>query len=288
MNPVLGGGLTALGWGAADFMARFTGTALGHATALLAMLGTSAVAMSVVAWWLGIDLPPAEPRSWPVLLMGLGLMLATLLLYRALVRGPVTLVAPIVGSFPAFNLALALALGVRPSALEWLAMLAVMLGVLTVARAARHFESDARYPREHLRATVWISLASALLFAVTVAAGQEAGQRFGELAAVCTARWVGFAGCALLLFARRVRPRVPLAWWPAVISQGLLDGGAYLALVSASQGPGSALTAVVASTFSAVTVVLARLVIRERMSWGQWIGIVVIVAGVAALSWLRA
>ncbi|MDX1431785.1 MAG: DMT family transporter [Gammaproteobacteria bacterium] len=287
MNPVLGGGLTALGWGTADFVARFTGTALGHVTALFAMLGTSAAVMSAIVWWLGIELPAPGPAWWPILLMGLGLMLATMLLYQGLVRGPVTVVAPIVGSFPAFNLALALVLGARPALLEWLAMLAVMAGVITVARAARHFEREARYAREHLRATIWISIASAALFALTVAAGQEAALRFGELEAVCAARWVSFACCALMLAARREMPRVGLRWWPVVVCQGLLDGGAYLALVSASEGPASALTAVVASTFSAVTVVLARVVMREGMSWAQWGGVALILGGVAGLSWLR-
>lgn len=287
MSPVLGGGLTALGWGAADFMARFTGTALGPVTAMFAMLGTSAAVMTGIAWGLDLRVPDPGPAWWPVLLMGVGLMLATMLLYQGLVRGPVTVVAPIVGSFPAFNLALALGLGMRPSAYEWLAMLVVMLGVLTVARAARHFESETRYGREHLRVTIWTSLASALLFAITVAAGQEAGLRLGGLEATCMARWVSFACAAVLLMARRERPRVPLRWWPMVIGQGMLDGGAYLALVSSSQGPQSALTAVVASTFSAVTVILARLIIREVMSWAQWGGIVLILAGVAGLAWLR-
>ena len=288
MNAVLGGGLTAIGWGTADFIARFTGTALGHVTALFAMLATSAAVMTGIAWWLELGFPAPGPAWWPALLMGLGLMLATMLLYQGLVRGPVTVVAPIVGSFPAFNLALALALGVRPTVPEWLAMLAVMLGVVTVARAARHFEAGARYHRGHLRITVWISIASALLFAITVAAGQEAGLRFGELESICMARWISVACCALALLARRELPRVPMRWWPLVVVQGLLDGGAYLALVSASQGPASALTAVVASTFSAITVLLARIVIREGMSWAQWAGIGLILTGVAALSWLRA
>jgi drug/metabolite transporter (DMT)-like permease len=41
---------------------------------------------------------------------------------------------------------------------------------------------------------------------------------------------------------------------------------------------------VVASSFGAVTVVLARLILREAMTWLQWAGIVLVVAGVAVLS----
>ena len=68
----------------------------------------------------------------------------------------------------------------------------------------------------------------------------------------------------------------------------MLDGGALVALMAGSQGAGSAVTAVLASTFSVVTVVLARIFIREAMSWGQWLGIAMVVVGVASLSGIQA
>jgi drug/metabolite transporter (DMT)-like permease len=45
---------------------------------------------------------------------------------------------------------------------------------------------------------------------------------------------------------------------------------------------------VVASSFAAVTVLLARFVLKEPMSLAQWAGIAIIVVGVGALSALRA
>ena len=50
-----------------------------------------------------------------------------------------------------------------------------------------------------------------------------------------------------------------------------------------SQGPGAEITAVAASGFGGVTVVLARIFLGEAMSGRQWAGIVVIFAGVAVL-----
>ena len=120
------------------------------------------------------------------------------------------------------------------------------------------------------------------------AAGQEAGAAFGELQAVCLARWVSIAACLLWFVGRRERPLVPIRWWPVLAAQGLLDGGAYLALVSASEGAGSAIVAVLASTFSAVVVVLARVVLREHISALQWGGIALILLGVGTLSALQA
>ncbi len=288
MNAALGGVLAALSWGSADFIARFTGGALGHVNALFGMLATSALVLTGLVLVMDLAIVPSMAGWWQVLLMGAGVTLATLLLYQALVRGPVTIAAPIAGTFPAFNILLALALGVRPTALEWAAMAAVMVGVFVVARSARHYETSGHYTRAQLRSTVLISLGASFSFAVTVAAGQEAGAIYGDVQAVFLGRWISLACCILLLGARRELPCIPLGWWPLLGVQGVLDGSALVAVVAGSQGAASAATAVLASSFSAVTVVLARIFIRETMSWGQWSGIAIILAGVATLSGLQA
>lgn len=288
MNAALGGILAALAWGSADFIARFTGGAVGHVNALFGMLAASAIVLTGVVVFMDLPLADLSTGWWLLLLTGVGLMLATLLLYQSLVRGPVTVAAPIAGTFPAFNILLALALGVRPNPLEWAAMAAVMAGVLIVARSARHFETRGDYSRAQIRVTVVIALAASFMFAVTVAAGQEAGAIYGDVQAVFLGRWISLACCAVLLAVRREAPRIPLRWWPALGAQGVLDGTALVALLAGSEGAGSAITAVLASTFSAVTVVLARIFIREAMSWGQWLGIAIILIGVATLSGLEA
>lgn len=287
MNAALGGVLAALAWGSADFIARFTGGAVGHVKALFGMLLASAVVLTGLVVFLDLRIASFGAGWWLLLLTGAGLMLATLLLYQCLVRGPVTVAAPIAGTFPAFNILLALLLGVRPSAAQWLAMAAVMAGVVVVARSAKHFETRGEFPRRHLRVTVALSLLASFMFAVTVAAGQEAGRVYGDVQAVFLGRWVSLVCCALLLMARREAPRIPLRWWPALGLQGVLDGSALLAVVAGSQGAASAVTAVLASTFSVVTVVLARVFLREAMSRGQWLGIVIVVFGVATLSALQ-
>ena len=287
ISPAIWGSMTALGWGCADFIARFTGRRMGHDVALLAMLGVSAVILALVVWQAPTPFDLADRRGWPLLgLTGLGVMLATLLLYWGLARGPVTVVAPIVGSYPAFNVALAVVLGVRPSALQWLAMAAVMAGVLVVVRASRSFEDEADYPPEALRKTIWIAAASAALFGIAVAAGQESAALYGELPTTFAVRWIGFLALAVFLVARRGALRVvaPRTWWPLLALQGLLDGAAYVALFAAGGAPGAEMAAVVSSAFSAVTVILARVFLREAMTWSQWAGIALIVGGVGVLS----
>jgi drug/metabolite transporter (DMT)-like permease len=284
MNPGLWGVLTALGWGSADFIARFTGRAMGHEVALLGMLSVGALVLTLMAWASGLSISWEPSGWWLLLLTGLGVMVATLLLYWGLARGPITVVAPLVGSYPALNVVFAVLLGVRPTTMQWGAMAVVLAGVVVVAGAARSFEDGEVVTRSHLRRTVTIALASALGFAVTVAAAQEAAKVYGEFQTVWAARWISLLAIALWLARRRRLPVLPRRWWPLLGLQGLLDGGAYLALLAGSHGAGAAIAVIVASAFSAVTVVLARLILREAMSWIQWGGILFVVGGVAVLS----
>ncbi len=284
MNPALWGLVTALGWGSADFIARFTGRGLGHQSALLGMLGISALAFVFLLWGSGMPLVFDLSGWWLLLLAGIGAMVSTLLLYWGLARGPVTIVAPLVGAYPAFNVVFAVALGVRPSALAWAAMAVVMAGILVVARAARSFEDPAVYTRAHLRKTIMIALASAFGFSITIAAAQHASLVYGELQTVAIARWISLLACAALFLIKREAPRLPMRWWPILTLQGLLDGGAYLALVAGGMGEGGEIANVDSSGFGAVTVLLARVFLREAMTWAQWGGIVMIVGSVAVLS----
>lgn len=58
MNAALGGVVAAVAWGSADFIARFTGGAVGHVNALFGMLVASAVVLTGVV--LVVDLPIGE------------------------------------------------------------------------------------------------------------------------------------------------------------------------------------------------------------------------------------
>jgi len=65
---------------------------------------------------------------------------------------------------------------------------------------------------------------------------------------------------------------------------GALDVGAFLAVVAAGNLPDPALATVTSSAFGAVTVILARVLLRERIAPVQLIGMVLIFGGVAVLA----
>ena len=285
MVAVLLGLVTALCWGCADFMARFTGRAVGPDVALAGMLVASAVLLTLLVAATSAPLIESVAGWYLILATGIGVMAATLLLYTGLARGPIGMVAPIVGAYPAFNILIGLAAGIVPSGWQWIAILTVMAGVAVVARFAPEPEEDVA---GDLRVTLVIALLAAMAFAGAISAGQAAARLHDELAVTAAARWVSVVAALGYLLARGRPVLVPAGWrWP-VAAQGALDGLAYIALFAAAHGPGSVIAAVVASSFAAVTVLLARFVLKEPMSLAQWAGIAMIVMGVAALSALRA
>ena len=287
MNQALWGTLAALGWGSADFAARISSRALGHANSLFGMLVVGSVVLTLWVAFTGTALVWTRSGLWLLGVTGVGVMAATLLLYHGLARGPVTVVAPIVGSYPALVVVIALLLGSRPSAIQWAAMAAIMAGVIVVARFAPAAEetgqADPIAPGGRRR-TVAIALASAACFALAISTGQAAAPIYGEVQTVWISRLISLASLAVLLLVRGEAPSLPFRWWPVLAAQGFCDSGAYLALFAGSQGPGAEITAVIASGFGAVTVVLARIFLGEAMSGRQWAGIVVIFAGVAVLA----
>lgn len=284
MTAGLYGLLAALGWGGADFIARFTGRAIGHQQALLGMLSVGAITISLIVFLFDIPFIFVISGWWLLLLTGIGTMVATLLLYWGLARGPVTIVAPIVGSFPIFNVILAVILGSRPENIIWIAIFAVFIGVWLVACASSHFESHPDYNRQHLRQTIIIALASSLAFGITIAAAQAASPIYGELQTVCIARWISLLSIALVFVWKKQVPIISLRCWPLIGLQGFMDTGAYVALAWSTRAENAEIAVVTASGFSIITVLLARYFLKEKMSWTQWCGVLFIVAGVVVLS----
>jgi drug/metabolite transporter (DMT)-like permease len=284
MNAALWGVASALGWGIADFAARFSGRRLGADVALFGMLLVGATALTIAV--LAIGLPPrASALGWTLVIgSGAATLVAMLLLYDGLARGPVTIVAPIVGAYPVVNIAFSLARGARPEALQWAAMAAVLAGVVIVARSAGRFESVEGLSAAAIRRSIGVALGAAVAFGFALGAAQEATPVFGELQTVWIGRIVSFVLLATLFAMRQRTPRIPAAWWPLLALQGLLDAGAYVTLLFGGHGPGSEIAVVVSSSFSVVTVVLARIFLREPMGALQWIGVAAIVGGVGGLS----
>jgi drug/metabolite transporter (DMT)-like permease len=210
MTAGLYGLIAALCWGSADFIARFTGRSIGHQQTIFGMIAVGTIALSLVFWWLELEIIPDFSRLWLLVISGVGIMYSTMLLYKALAMGPVTIVSPIVGSFPVFNVILAIILGARPDMVQWAAVISVLGGVWIVSYAADHFLHEIHYNEKLLRQAVLVALSASLGLGISVAASQEAARHYGELQTICASRWIGLITISLYFVYKKVLPRAVL------------------------------------------------------------------------------
>jgi drug/metabolite transporter (DMT)-like permease len=282
MISALLGLASALGLGTADFMARFSARALGATLTYAVVLLIGALGTTILILVTGAELVWSPYGCVVAVLHGISVSVMCVLLYEGIARGPVAVVAPIVATHPVPVLAVNVLMGVRPSAAQWAAMAVVILGGILISR---HAVSEVE-PSEAKanRTTLLIALGACLAYVAIVLTGQAATPIIGELQTMWIGRWSGLVFIAFVLIAQGARLRVPLNWWPFVGLQGGLDSLGYLAFLAGANSVAPHVTMVVASAFSVVTVLLAWVIIKERITRMQWIAIALIALGTAILS----
>ena len=271
-------------------MARFGTRALGARSVYLVVLAIGASALTLVVLVSDAPVRWSAPGMALSAVHGLSVVVMSVLLYTALARGPISMVAPIVAAHPVLVLAFAYATGARPEPGQWLAMAAIIAGVVWVARRAGsgpaegEGEGKVEGRRRARRITLLIAGGASVAHAAIIISGQAAVPYLGELQTTWVGRLVGLAALLALFALRRERPRCERSWVPFLVLLGFLDTGGYLALFAGSTGPHPEATAVAASTFGVVTVILARIVLRESITRTQWGAIALVFCGVAALA----
>jgi drug/metabolite transporter (DMT)-like permease len=290
----------ALLWGVADFCARGASRAAGTFRTLLFVEIIAIPALLLLTGPLGLIVLRAE--QWPFILaaaaVGLIILGGAGLLYRAFAVGKLALVSPIASAFAAVTALLAIATGERLAGLTLLGVIVTLVGVtlasssgeaapsgetkLAVASTQKRTLKRAFAPGllEALGAMLTFGVGYWLLdFIVPTLGGVTTAfiAKVGDLMAL---------GVIALVLAWRTphRPQTRLLlnqpFWLWVVPVALLDTAANIAY---NIGIVTALTSVVvtlSSLFSAVTVLLAWVVLRERLTLWQWVGVLTILLGV--------
>jgi uncharacterized membrane protein len=282
MISALFGMASALSLGGADFMARFSARALGAPLTYGFVLLVGALGTTIWLLVSGAELRWSPLGNGFAVVHGIFVAVMCILLYVALARGPIAVVAPIVAAHPALVLLVNVLAGVRPSALQWGAMIAILVGGIVITRSATSEPDGADAERN--RVTVLIAIGASVAYAGIFLTAQVSTPLIGALQTMWIGRCAGLVLIALILLIQGVRPRVPAAWLPFVSLQAGLDAAGYFTLLAGAKSAAPHITLVVASGFSVVTVLLARIVINEPVSKTQWAAIGLIAAGTALLT----
>jgi drug/metabolite transporter (DMT)-like permease len=296
-------GLTAaICWGVADFVVTRIARDLGVAQAFfyVQIIGMGLIGLLLLA---NPAIPAPTAGMW-MLVVGIGLfnLAGTLLLYRSFAIGTLALVSPIASAFAVISALLALLAGERPALLALLGALVLVGGVVIVSRAqhGEQTEDDGRrtkdgdavvlrpWPsvfRRRLPPGVPEAIGVALCFGISFWALDFVTPALGILWPVLVLRIVEAIAVVLFQLHRRTPPaRLTRSMAALVLVAAALDT---LAFVAFNLGISSAYTSIVtalASLFSAVTVLLAWAILRERLAPAQWAGVAIILAGVLLVS----
>jgi drug/metabolite transporter (DMT)-like permease len=286
MSSVLLGLVAALSWGVNDFLARFPSRAVGPLPTVLVVTFAGLLILTVWLLLSGHSIRISWPQLWLPAASGIFFTLSTLSLFAALALGPVSLVTPIAGSYPALAMIFSVAQGARPSLSQWLAVAAVLTGVVLVSRSGETYEQSGYIPPGKLKTIVALALCASLGSAVAQTSGQAAAVEIGEISAVWLARIFGLITIGAIYLMQRSRGELPGRWLPLLGLMGGLDVAALAAILAAGNLPDPAFATVVSSAFSAVTVILARAILKEPISPIQLLGMILIFGGVAGLAGL--
>jgi drug/metabolite transporter (DMT)-like permease len=266
----LGASLT---WGFADFFGPLKGRALGALRALVYVQLGGLVAIALI-----VGIRGKGPGDLAVLLAIPAAISGTLGLYayyRGMAVGAMSIVAPIAGISAAVPVVFGIATGDRPSTWQWLGIASALGGVFLASR------EPGRGGR--VAAGVGLALLAAVGFGGYFPPMHAAGHAdfwWASLIFRMTSTSVVLAVVAIRRPALAAPPtQVSLL---ALIGIGDMLGNLFFAAASTS-GLVS-ITSVLASLYPIVTVVLARLVLRERVARSQEAGIALTLAGVALIS----
>ena len=275
---ILFGLLTAICFGLSDFAVTQATRHIGVLQAMLAIQIGGVLIVGVVLVITG-QVPAQSPGTW-ALMAGIALLnfVGIALLYRSFTLGMLSLVSPIASSFAVVTAVLALSTGERPPVLTLLGTFLLIVGVVVVSRAKASTGSPSL-------AGIPEALGAALSFGVYFWSLKQVTPLLGEVWPVWVTRLVMLIGTLLMLSLRR---SFKLGWtWKILLlllMASMLESIGYLSFNLGISETYTTITTALASLYSAVTVLLAWLFLRERLSRAQTVGIAVVLAGVLFVS----
>jgi drug/metabolite transporter (DMT)-like permease len=271
--------LSAAFFGAADFIGGLA-SRRAHSYAVVVATGIAGLALlAVLIPLLPAATPSARDLAWGAA-SGLAGGVAIALLYRALAIGTMSVVAPVTAVCGVVLPVVAgLIVGERPSTLTGIGMLLALVAIVLVGQESEQAAgAGARASGPAIRLALFAGIAIGLFYLALAETSPEAG-----LWPLVAARAVSVSlfGVALIVGRHTLRMPAPLA--TLVIAGGVLDMVANALYLLATRGGPLGVVVVLSSLYPASTVLLARIILKERLSQLQLLGVVSAIVAVALI-----
>ena len=280
MTGVLGGLVAALCWGGATLCGSRASRIAGAAPALAwqALIGAILVLPMLLTHMHPV---PQNSQWWLLLIAGIALIVGLLMEFQGFRYGPVAVVATLASLEGAVAALLSMATGERPPStfLAVVPVLLIGLIMVTLKPEATHFT------RQQWTKAIACGVGSGIAFGLSLFTTGRVSQSVNAIWAVAPSRFLGVAALTLPLLIRGTF-RIPKQAIPWIVASGVGDTIGFLAFAFGSTD-GISIAAVLASQFAVVTTVLAALVFKEKLSFRQNAGVLIVAVGVAAIAGLR-
>lgn len=285
----------AISWGIADFAARFASRRVGAYRTLFFMQFFGFVALTAYLISTGGISRGVAPGWQPWVLgavAGLLNTIASLSLYHSFQIGVMSVVAPISSCYPALTVVLSLLSGERVQPLRMFGLAVTLVGVVFAATSFAQLSADdgaaggkaPRGPRMS-KGVGWAILSAGGFGVLFWFLGFYVVPVAGSAFSVWMIRLTTF--CTLALFAAPVHQTLQLprgsVWW-LLAAIGIMDTVAFVSNNAALHIGQVSVVSVLASLYGAVTVLLCWIFLRERLERSQWLGVLLIFAGIVLVS----
>jgi drug/metabolite transporter (DMT)-like permease len=271
----------AVSWGVSDFMGGLFARRIAIASVLLISQAVGFTVLLVVAVLLrGAPTLDVQAIGFAMAASAAG-MIGIAALYRGMAVGMISIVAPISATGAALPVVFGFVRGERAAPLQMLGIALALVGIVLASRTPTNTSEPAG---PILARGVGLAMLAAVGFGAFFILLHEASA-VDVLWAGTVQRLTGVGIMALAAIVLRSPVSVPRNRLPGLIAVGVLDTAANVLYGFASTSGLVSIAAVLASLFPVVTVILARLVLLERLARVQSSGVVLALTGVALIAW---
>jgi drug/metabolite transporter (DMT)-like permease len=281
---IIYGLLAALLWGGGDVLinrlTQFIGTSKSLVwTQLLSLL-----------FWLVYAVAIGFPKDaginvWEIAAVcGVFHVVGLILTYRAFEIGTLSIVSPIASSFAVVTAVLAICSGEKPGFLKLAGAVALIIGVVVVTRAS---SGGGNATLKGVPEALGSAIGFGVMFWLIERATPTLGMAWPLVVLKIMAS--GSAISAVLFSKKKEETEASPGGsrkeiWLLASGVALSDSLAWVAFIAGTRTSFTSVVTALASLFSVVTVVLAAILLKERLNRPQWIGIGAVFAGILAVS----
>jgi len=277
--------IAALSWGIHDILVRYVSHTVGILQSLLLVLFFGIIAQIGLLIFSGDYTLVDEHAVWWSIGAGVTFCIACIGHYNAFARGPVRLVAPLIGCFSVLSFLFAALSGTAISLLQWLVIFALVAGIGLVARSSEGVETS----DDSLAGTIGYCLMAMFGFAITFALGQEASAASNHIITSLITRCVTIflVGLIFLKVVKQQKSSIfslSMKSLSILALMGFLDALALDVVLAAGTLERPEFASAASSIFGLVTVLLAWIFLKEAINKIQWLGILIIFSSIAYLA----